>query len=178
MAHTGTGKRPRKPSSQAEQQRSLNSAGTLLLMAENKARGSPWLLWPEPFGLTIPREVQRNCLLPLSQAWKKPKRWLGGCKAWIRACGRPHDQILDQHTWSAFARPACQARGWNRDVYCHLTHSYYLDSTWHQHQNQEVVYMGGNTHGKFVHCFSVTNVILSGKLDKGCEQKEDWSLIV
>ena len=30
-----------------------------------------------------------------------PKRRLEDCEAWIRACGRPHDQILDQDTWSA-----------------------------------------------------------------------------
>ena len=35
----------------------------------------------------------------------KPKRRLEDCKAWIKACARLHDQILDQHTWSALARP-------------------------------------------------------------------------
>ena len=33
------------------------------------------------------------------------KGTLEDCKARIRARGRLHDQIVDQHTWSALARP-------------------------------------------------------------------------
>ena len=35
----------------------------------------------------------------------KPKGRLEDCKAWIIACGQLHDQILDEHTWSALAKP-------------------------------------------------------------------------
>ena len=58
--------------------------------------------------------------------FSKPKWRLKDCKAQIRACGQLHDQILDQHTWSALARPACQARGASKDVsifHKHLTAS-------------------------------------------------------
>ena len=34
----------------------------------------------------------------------KPKQRMEDCKAWVRACGWPHDQIWDQHTWSALGR--------------------------------------------------------------------------
>ena len=43
VEHAGTGKRPLTPSSQTKQQHNVNSAGTSLLMAENKAMGSSLL---------------------------------------------------------------------------------------------------------------------------------------
>ena len=57
VEHAGTGKQPPRPTSQAEQQHNINSAGTSLLMADNKAMGSSLLFWPVPFGWTMPREV-------------------------------------------------------------------------------------------------------------------------
>ena len=48
VEHAGTGKRLLKLSSQAKQQ-NVKRAGTSLLMAENKARGSLLLLWLVPF---------------------------------------------------------------------------------------------------------------------------------
>ena len=33
------------------------------------------------------------------------------CKAWIIACGQPHDQILDKHIWSALTR-SCLTKKW------------------------------------------------------------------
>ena len=40
VEHAGTGIRPHKPRWQADQQHNINRTGTLLLMAEEKARGS------------------------------------------------------------------------------------------------------------------------------------------
>ena len=70
---------------QAEQQHNVNSAGTSLLVTENKEWGSPLLLMPGPLWSMMPREVYRNCLFPVSQS----KLRLEDCKAWVRACGPP-----------------------------------------------------------------------------------------
>ena len=93
--------------SQAEQQHNVNSAGTSLLMAEKKAQGAHHCCFGQCCSdEQCPKKYKRIafCLFP------KPKQMLEDCKAWKRARGPPHDQILDQHTWSALARQGVELR--------------------------------------------------------------------
>ena len=79
--------RNRKTASQGEQQHNVNSAGTLFLRAEK----SEELV----IGVLASADQMAGCI---------PKGRLEDCEAWIRARGRPHDQISDQNTHNPMIR--------------------------------------------------------------------------
>ena len=79
--------RDRNTASQAEHQHNVNSAGTLFLRAEK----SEELV----IGVLASADQMAGC---------RPKGKLEDCEAWIRARGRPHDQISDQNTHNPMIR--------------------------------------------------------------------------
>ena len=98
MEHAGTGRQ----SLQAEQQHNVNSAGTLVLMAEKKIVGLVIAVLAGAVWMNDALRSIKELPFPASQ----PSMKVGGLQSLIRACGWPHDQILDQqHTWFV----TCQA---------------------------------------------------------------------
>ena len=92
--------RARKTASQVEQQHDVNSAGHTVTDGR-KQRGARHCCYSQSRSdEQYPEKYRGITFLPLP----KPKRRLEDCQAGLRACGRPHDQALDQHTRSAFAR--------------------------------------------------------------------------
>ena len=73
---------------------------------QSNPRGSSSLFWPVPFRWMMPREYTGVAFF----LFPKPKWRLEGYKVWIRTCSRPHDQILDQQTWSTLGR--LEGRAW------------------------------------------------------------------
>ena len=68
--------------------------------SRKKARGSSLLFWLVLLGWMMHEKYKGIAFF----LFPKPKQRLEDCKAWIRACGQPHNQILDQHTWFTLAR--------------------------------------------------------------------------
>ena len=103
--HRGMETRP-----QAEQQHNVNGAGTSLLAVKKKQnktkqtkkeRGARHCFGQCRLDERCPENSKGMTFFPFSN----PKRRLEDCQGWMRACGRPHHQLLDQLTWSVLARP-------------------------------------------------------------------------
>ena len=86
---------------QGKQQHDVNSVRHTVTDDRKKSKG---LVTAVLVGAIRINNTARNKRNDFFLPFPRPKQRLEDCKAWIRACGWPHDQTLDQHTWSSSVR--------------------------------------------------------------------------